>query len=187
MHQDLYWRWVRATTLGWLLGLILVIAISLLGDVVGMSGAQFIVGVGIGAGVGYAQSRFLSAWLSSSRRWLVASTVGMGSLFVLHDIARAFGLNFFYSLPLYVFLGSLVVGLWQSTLLRSESDRANQWILASILGWGAPAACIAIGDSGKAAFVGGVLALAAIFAGGAMLGAISGRPLVRFLPRQDNP
>ena len=56
-------RWVRATTLGWLLGFVLVVVLSIAWDQIG-GGAQFIVGVGMGAGVGIMQARVVGEWVN---------------------------------------------------------------------------------------------------------------------------
>jgi hypothetical protein len=60
-HTDrrLFPRWLRATFLGWLLGFLLILAGSVIGDLVELGGGQFIVGIGMGAGVGYTQGRTL--------------------------------------------------------------------------------------------------------------------------------
>ena len=52
-------RWVKATTLGWLLGLVIMFALIALWSPFG-DGAEFMVGIGIGAGVGLMQSRVLA-------------------------------------------------------------------------------------------------------------------------------
>jgi len=97
--KTLFWRWVKVSTAGWLLGLVIVIALSLLWEVFGGS-AQFMVGIGIGAGVGFAQGRVLSGWIGSYRPWMLASTLGMGAPFVAGDGLQAAGVSFPYSLPL---------------------------------------------------------------------------------------
>lgn len=145
--------------------------------------SQFIVGVGIGLGVGYAQGRILRAWLGRSIDWIVASTVGMGALFVIHDIAVATGMEFPFSLPLYVLAGSLLTGLWQAVLLRPVSERAYWWPIASVVGWGVPALCVALGDVSGTGVIGDVASLSAIFLGGGMLGATSGGVLRWILGR----
>jgi len=175
----LFWRWVRATTMGWLLGLAIVISLSTVWEVFG-GGVQFVVGVGIGAGVGFAQGRVLSAWIGSYRPWLLASTVGMGAPFVVGDVVQAAGVPFPYSLPLYVVVGALVVGLWQSFLLRAVSGRANWWVAACVVGWVVPAAGLALGDAYREGIV-GLSSLIVIFLGGAMLGLASGRSITWIL------
>ena len=61
--QRTYVRWIRATSLGWLIGFALVIVLALAWDMLG-GGAQFMVGVGMGAGVGYMQSRMIGEWIA---------------------------------------------------------------------------------------------------------------------------
>lgn len=182
--EGLVKRWVRATSLGWLLGLLILIGLALLGDLLGSaapSNAQYMVGLGIGCGVGYAQGRALSPWLGRPSHWTVATTVGVGALFVVHDVVVAFGGEFPYSLPLYVIAGGLVAGIWQSFLLRHVSAHTYRWIVISLVAWALPALVVALGDSGAAGFVGDVASLAAIFLGGVMVGAVSGPVLVRLL------
>lgn len=179
------YRWIRSSGLGWLLGLALVIVLVLLGDLLasGDGGSQFMVGVGIGLGVGYAQGRILRAWLGRAMHWIVASTVGMGALFVVHDIAVAMDREFPFSLPLYVLGGSLLTGLWQGVLLRRVSERAHWWPIASVVGWSVPALCVALGDGSGRGVIGTVASLSAIFLGGIMLGAVSGGVLRWILGR----
>ena len=150
----------------------MVVALSLLSD---------LVGVGVGLGVGYMQSRSLSAWLERPNHWVLASTLGMGGLFVVRDVVVLSGYEAPYSLPAYILVGAVLTGLWQWSLLRRVSDRAGWWVAGSLLGWFVPAACIALGDSNAIGPVGQAASLGAIFFGGAMLGASSGPVLVRIL------
>ena len=68
-------RWVRATTVGWLIGFVLVVVLAMVWDMIG-GRAQFMVGVGMGAGVGYMQARVVGAWVDPTRRWLWTSIIG---------------------------------------------------------------------------------------------------------------
>lgn len=188
-HLDLdglFRRWVRATSAGWLLGLAILIVLAVLGDMLSglaPANAQYMVGVGIGAGVGYMQGRVLSPWLERPNRWILASTVGMGALFVAHDIIGATGFGFPFSLPVYVLVGAVLAGSWQRSLLRHVSERANWWVPVSVVGWALPAAGVALSDFQRSGFVGDVAGLVAIFFGGVLLGVASGRPLVWILRR----
>ncbi len=175
-------RWLRASTLGWLLGFVVMLALTPVGELMG--GVQFIIGVGIGAGVGYLQGRALSPWLGGPGPWTVASAAGMGGLFLVHDVLRLLGTPTPYALPAYVAVGGLVVGTWQSRLLRPVSARAAWWIPASAVGWMLPVACIAVGDAGRGA-VKDVAGLVGMFLGGAMLGAATARPLRWILDAGD--
>lgn len=177
-NRRLFTRWVRATFLGWLLGFVVVIVLALAWDMIG-GGAQFMVGVGMGAGVGYMQSRVVGEWADSPRRWLWASIIGMGAPFVLWDLSVLVGFEFVFSLPLSVLMGGLLVGILQWSLLRPHSDRAAWWVLASTAGWALPAGAIALGDLNLIpAPWGELLSLGAMFFGGLILGAVTGRALL---------
>ncbi|MCJ7714533.1 hypothetical protein MUO66_08780, partial [Candidatus Bathyarchaeota archaeon] len=52
-------RWVGANIIGWLIGFVLVIVLAQAWELIG-GGAQFMVGVGMGAGVGVLQSRVIA-------------------------------------------------------------------------------------------------------------------------------
>lgn len=168
-------RWVRATTLGWLLGVLLVILLAMAWDLVG-GGAQFMVGVGMGAGVGIMQARVVGVQGPSRWDWVVASVVGMGAPFVLWDLGSLVGLGALFSLPVCVLAGALFAGLLQARLLGGLAR--PRWVLASVLGWGIPVALMAVGDALPRG-PGSLLSLPAIFLGGACLGWVTGRALER--------
>lgn len=176
----LFVRWLLATTLGWLLGFVILVALAAFWDLFG-GGAQFMVGVGMGLGVGYLQSRVLRKWMASSWRWCVASTIGMGTFFILHDLCRLAGVPFPYSLPIYVVAGGLFAGVLQQPLLRKLCDRANWWVPASTLGWALPAAAVALGDAQNLDPWRKGVGLAGMFGGGLMLGVVSGVVMVWIL------
>ena len=170
-------RWVRATTVGWLIGFVLVVVLAMVWDMVG-GRAQFMVGVGMGAGVGYMQARVVGAWLDPTRRWLWTSIIGMGIPFVLWDIGAVAGIGALFSLPLCVLIGGLLVGILQRRLLRPRFERASWWILACVVGWGLPAGAIALADSGLLPGPWSLLSIIAMFFGGVVLGAVTGRALL---------
>ncbi len=176
-EPSIFGRWVKATTIGWLFGFVLVVVLSLAWDLVG-GGAQFPVGVGMGAGVGVVQARVIGEWLDPTRRWIWATTVGMGLPFVLWDVGIVAGIGGQLSLPLAVVAGSLLVGVLQGAVLRLRFHRRLGWVLASLAGWGLPAAAIALGDSGLLSAPGSLLSIGGMFFGGAVLGAVTGRPLL---------
>lgn len=169
-------RWVRATFVGWLIGFVLVIVLALAWDMIG-GGAQFMVGIGLGAGVGYMQSRVIGEWIDSVRPWLWASIIGMGMPFVLWDIGAAIGIESLFSLPRCVLVGGLLVGLLQRRLLSVQWDRANWWVPASVVGWSLPAGILALGDLVGGGW-GGLALGTAMLLGGAVLGAVTGGTLI---------
>jgi len=135
--------WVRACFFGWLIGLAIVILLSLVGNLLTggfEADVQFMVGLGMGAGVGYMQARALARWLNRPNQWTAASTVGMGALFVVRDLVVVSGHALPYSLPLYVLVGGAIAGFWQGRLLRRASAHAGLWPIAAVIGWSIPAA-----------------------------------------------
>jgi hypothetical protein len=176
-------RWVKATTLGWLLGFGLVVILAIAWDQVGGS-AQFMVGVGMGAGVGFMQARVLGEWVEPTRRWIWVTTIGMGLPFLLWDLAGAVGMEAFFSLPVSMVVGGLLVGVLQSILLRSRVNRTSWWIPVNLVGWGLPAAAIALGDSGFLSGPGALISIGAMFFGGSILGAVTGKVLL-WMPQRS--
>lgn len=80
-NQRFFDRWVRATWAGWLLGIPLIIALALAGEAVSIGGAQFLIGVGMGTGVGLMQGRVLRPIVEKSRHWLLSCVFGLGWMF----------------------------------------------------------------------------------------------------------
>jgi len=172
-----------ATFLGWLLGFVLVIVLAIAWDVIG-GGAQFMIGIGMGAGVGLAQGRVARGWLQAPRQWVGASVIGMGGPFVLGDLLSATGVDFPYSLPIYVATGGLLAGFLQRRLLRPHSDRANGWVPASVVGWTLPVSLVVLNDLDVIpGALGTILFLVAALFGGAVLGAVTGTILIWMLRR----
>lgn len=176
--------WIKASTLGWILGFVLVIAISLLFDALGAS-AQFMVGVGMGAGVGFMQARVLHQWLGSSAPWTATSAFGLGLPFILGDLLDVAGVEHLYSLPIYVLMGGLIAGVLQAKLLRSHASGVSRWIPACVVAWGVPAGIVLLNDAQLLPpVVSGLLFLALILFGGVVVGAVTGPVLARVLGAQ---
>jgi len=170
-------RWVRTTAWGWLLGLVLVVLLAVVWDAVG-GGAQFMVGLGMGAGVGYAQGRMIGAWIDSPRRWLWSSVAGMGVPFLLWDLSAAGDVPLPFSLPAAALMGALLVGILQWRLLRPRSNRAVWWVPACIVGWGVPTVGLRLNDLAVVpAPMAYLLSIGMMFFGGIVLGLVTGKVL----------
>jgi len=180
IETGLFGRWLRFTFFGWLLGFVLIVLLVLVWDLFGGS-AQVMVGVGMGAGVGFLQGRAARSWHNSPWRWCMTSMIGMGSLFVLHDVLGLAGVGLPYSLPLYLVVGGLLTGLLQRPLLQPFSRRANWWVPANVIGWALPAGLVAAGDSGTLGAWGSIGTLLGMVLGGILLGAVTGMALVWIL------
>jgi hypothetical protein len=184
--HDALRRWVRASSLGWLLGIPFIVLLALAGEAVGIGGAQALVGAGMGLGVGLLQSRALQPLLGRRAPWLVATTVGLTLPFLAADIARMAEWPFRYSLAGCVVAGGVLAGLAQAALLRPRVPRAGAWILASVLGWSLAGGTAYVSDVlFKHRPIGGIpgalLFLAIVAAGGLVLGYITGACLVWLL------
>jgi hypothetical protein len=177
--RKLVLRWTRATWLGWLLGIPIIAALALVGEAVGVGGAQFIVGAGMGAGIGWMQGRLVRRVLPKWGPWFWASVVGLAAPFLVTDVAKVVGWNVAYVLFVCVAAGGLIVGGWQAILLRARFRKTLWWAAASALGWTLAAATSALADpllrSRSIRGIGGALLyLGLIASGGLLLGLVTG-------------
>ena len=179
-------RWIRATWLGWVAGVPLIAVFALLGEAVGIGGAQVLVGVGMGTGIGIAQGRALRGALDRVTPWALSCAIGLGIPFLVTDVLRVTGHDNHYSLQLAVAFGGIIAGMWQAYLLRRSVTRPARWILASGIGW--TLAALAAGSAD--AFVrslairglaGAVIYLGIIAVGGLVLGVSTGLALTRMI------
>jgi hypothetical protein len=113
----IFWfQWIMATTLGWILGTVLLPYISL---------------VAAGVGVGIMQWPVLYHRIPHAWRWLVGTAVAWigGSLFILIAVPA----------DLQVLLAGLLlgplVGLAQWSVLRHQVSWAGWWIVVSTMAW----------------------------------------------------
>lgn len=190
MRDYRFGRWVRATWLGWTLGLLLTIVAALAGDVVGVRDSQALVGIGMGAGVGLLQARALCGVVPNPRAWLWSCVAGLAAPFLVFDLARAAGLPLPFSLYVSVALGGLAAGLWQAVLLCPVIRNAWLWALGSVVGWSLAAASASVADRLPRALAlrglaGAGMYLAVVLVGGLILGLVTGLMLVR-LERQES-
>jgi hypothetical protein len=181
-------RWVRATWGGWVLGVPCIAALALLGEAIGIGGAQLIVGAGMGVGVGWLQARALRGLLPAVAPWFWSAVIGLTLPFLVVDIATAAGWSLPYWLYVTITAGGLLVGCAQWLILRRHFKDAPWWIAASSAGWGLAGGAAAIADalmkSRQIRGIGGLLAyLALIAVGGLVLGVVTGLCLARLRPR----
>ena len=170
--------WIRATWLGWILGIPIVIALALIGEAIHIGGAQFLVGAGMGTGVGLIQSRVIRRILDRGALWICSCIVGLAVPFLLTDLSKFVGWNLPYSLPLAITLGGLIIGGWQALILRSRVRQTGWWLVASALGWTLAAGTAALADSSRLRAIRGIWGalayLGMIAAGGLVLGIVQG-------------
>lgn len=191
---EIFASWLRSTFLGWLFGMFLTIIAVIAVDAIGIGGTQFLIGAGMGAGVGYVQSRALKRLFGESGQWLWLTILGMALPFVFFDLARALKFEIGYSLPLCVASGGVLVGVLQRNILRTHTERANWWIPASAAGWLLAAGTALLNDAflddilrqHLRGVMGALVYLSVILSGGLALGAVTGGVLNRMLrPRSS--
>ena len=179
-------QWMRATFVGWILGIPLIIVLALVAEAAGIGGAQVIVGIGMGAGVGLMQGRIMRTMLAKLGPWFWSSVVGLGLPFLAADIANVVRWDFPYSIYVFVILGGLIVGILQAFILSSHFQNTGWWVVGSVAGWSMASATVAFADTLSRAHslrgIWGALAyLATVAAGGLVLGIVTGISLVVML------
>lgn len=178
IDRRLFFSWIRATWIGWLLGIPIIIALALMGEAIHIGGAQFLVGAGMGTGVGLIQGRVVRRILDKSAVWICSCIVGLAAPFLLTDLSKFVGWNLPYSLPLAIILGGLIIGGWQALILRSRVRQTGWWLVASALGWTLAAGTAALADSSRLRAIRGIWGalayLGMIAAGGLVLGVVQG-------------
>lgn len=144
--RTIFARWVRATCVGWILGVPLIIALALVGEAVGIGGAQVLVGAGMGMGVGLMQGRALRGVLNKSALWFWSCVIGLAVPFLVTDIAKAAGWDYAYSLQIAVAVGGLIVGVLQAFILRRYFHSTGWWVVGSAVGWTLASGMTAVAD-----------------------------------------
>jgi len=174
-----WFRWLIATVIGWVVGLILAIVLSY--AVVSLffdETTNLIVGLALGAGVGLAQMIAVRKILPLTWRWVWGAAAGIGLPFVIAVVidemwfseAETFEAGF----VIVGAVGGALAGLIQQGALRSHTSLAKWWILASPVSWGlAWLANIVLGEAG-------------IAVGGIVLGAVSGAMLIRMVDEKPS-
>ncbi len=180
--------WVRATALGWLLGIPCIVLLALAGETVGIGGAQGLVGLGMGFAVGLLQGRAIRPILGGALPWMLATGVGFALPFLLSDLTAHEEWPLEYSLPWCVAIGGGIVGLLQALLLRQRQRGVTWWVAASLLGWSLAGAMANVANSltGNASVrgaSGALLFLLLVATGGVVLGLVSSWSLQRLTPR----
>lgn len=174
-------RWTKATFLGWLLGVALILVLSSVLDSTGIEHLQFHLGVGMGAGVGFAQWLLLKKRAAMSKNWIWFSILGMGIPFIILDLMPAEMAP--HKIAAGIVSGALATGLLQYQLLKKQFRNAQLWIYGCFTGWTLAVATVFAIDYTKyltsSNLVLFFLNLFLMLAGGIVLGAISGFALKR--------
>lgn len=138
--------WIRATALGWLLGVPAVILLSVLAESLGAEHLNTPVGAGMGLGLGIAQWFALRRHLSRATRWIAATAPGLAAPFAVSDLARVANLGLPYSLYVAAPIGGVLMAIGQAFLVRTIGVRPVTWVVATVVGWGAACGAIGVAD-----------------------------------------
>jgi len=182
------YRWVELMALGWLLGIGLVVALAVAWGVTGLE-SQWMVGVGMAAGVALLQARRLGTRIRA-RRWVIASSVAMGVPFVLWDVSQAVHVPLIPGLPGAAAIGSVLLGLVQGRMLWNGARPIGWWTFANLAGWEIPVGIMGLGNVPAAGSWGVILSTLVMFLGGGVLGVCTGAairrvPLELAIPQGD--
>lgn len=184
--KSLFILWVVANSIGWVLGVIVVILLASLQELIHIGNAVY-VGVGMGFTVGLAQWLIARKWFGATSQWMWASTIGITTPFLFADLVRM-DLSPVVLTALAA-IGGLFAGWLQRSSLRPRSSKADRWVIVSAVAWVCPALLVefvavprhpetpleSIRNVGSYAF------------GGVALGIIAGLALASLLGAQEKP
>ena len=172
-------NWVTANGIGWPLGFISAIILSnLIVNIFYHKETNLILGLCIGASVGYAQWFVLKRNFKISSLWGLVCTVSMGVPFIAivvmdennYEIPSFSGDYEFFGRLIFGLVMGLVIGLVQTQFLKPYFKKAAWWIPASSVGWGI---CFLASSAPMSLSIPGILL------GGVLLGLITGYAIIR--------
>ncbi len=130
-------KWVWINFIAWFAGFACTMSLMFPYEALGI-GNQSAIGLGMGAGVGFVQGRFLKRYQFSAKTWFWASFIGLSIPYLLYDVG-AFLINRYHLainttpeliLPFATAIGSLLAGWIQyDRVLQKISTRRwpNSW------------------------------------------------------------
>jgi hypothetical protein len=182
-------RWILATSLGWVVGIPVMMLIFAGVEAVRLPG-QFAIGLGMGATVGFLQWRQARRSFGATSAWFWVSAVGMTCPFALCDLV-GYGLDGSALIAPTAF-GALLVGLGQHRLFGIRGVRTYCWAPASVIAWALAAATslalLAIPGHPTSGLLQWLRPLLAFGSGGIVLSFITGPVLVwLFRPPPNSP
>lgn len=172
-------RWILATSLGWVIGIPVMVLIFAGVEAARLPG-QFAIGLAMGATVGFLQWRQARRSFGATSAWFWASAAGMTCPFALCDLA-GYGLDG-SALIAPTALGALLVGFGQHRLFGIRGVRTYCWAPASAIAWALAAATtlalLAIPGDPTSGLLQWLRPLLAFGSGGIVLSFITGPVLV---------
>jgi len=175
-QKGFLWKWVLFTLIAFPVGAVISIITAYLVNIIYPRETNLVVGLCLGAAVGYAQWLSFRNNIPVSSKWGLFSAIGMGIPFILIVILEELGIHgpdilksAYVSWLITGITGGFLAGFLQWRLLKPHFKKAYWWLIASPAAWGI---CFI-------AFQGIEIAgLAAASAGALVLGIISGASIL---------
>ena len=171
-------KWILANGIGWLVGVIGAFILSyLVVNIFYPKETNLILGLCIGASVGYSQWFLLKGKFKISSLWGLVCTICMGIPFIVevimdecgHKIPNFQGNQVFLGRLIFGIIEGLVIGLLQMQFLKPYFKKAAWWIAVSSVGWGI---CFLANSFPMP------LAILGLLTGGILLGLVTGYSLI---------
>lgn len=138
-------NWILANGIGWLVGAIGAFVLSaFVVNIFYDKETNLIVGLCIGASMGYAQWLVLKRSFKISSLWGLVFTICLGIPFIVSEIFSESGINapsfpgdhIILSRPIIGLIAGSVIGILQIKFLKPYFKSASRWVLVSSIGWG---------------------------------------------------
>jgi len=171
-------NWILANGIGWLVGFISAFILSyLVVNIFYDKETNLIVGICVGASIGYAQWFILKRMFKISSMWGLICTLCLGIPVLVGVIMVENGYAIQYFQGDYEILGRLlfglivgsVIGLLQMQLLKPYFKKVSRWILINSVAWGICALALSAPMP---------LATLVFLAGGVLLGVLTGYGII---------
>ena len=170
-------KWIWVTGIAWPAGIIVSIIVAHIVNIVYPKETNLVVGLCVGAVVGYSQWSVLKKQTQVGSFWGLACSIGMGVPFVLVVILDEVGVEVPDSTNVESLgriaiglIGGLLSGLLQVRVLRNHYAKACWWMLVSAAGWGLCWLVCSIGPPW--------VAVTGFLSGGIILGLVTGLGLL---------
>lgn len=138
-----FWKWTLTTFLAFPAGLILAFPVSYIINTIYPKETNLVVGLCLGASVGYSQWLILKGNFKINSFWGLACSIGIGIPFILEVVFDETGMSLQkitnYGPLSWLFMGiigGLISGLLQWRLIRPYLAKASLWIAVSSTAWG---------------------------------------------------
>jgi hypothetical protein len=142
-EKTFLWKWVLYTIIALPAGLLLSFPAAWLVNLIYPKETNLVVGLCLGAAVGYFQWFALKRNIQVSSLWGLACSIGIGIPFIVSVILNETGIevpeisdNNLISWLLTGIIGGFLSGLMQLPLLKPFFRKAGWWLVASTSGWG---------------------------------------------------